>query len=771
MAAAAVPSASAAQGTKAVTLTFTGKGNLNNDRDVLSQYACRDGKTVKLINQKTLYSYDTAEETFTVEYTFPEQSEINQAAGQSGSVWIFNGLRSAYINENTGMLYYAFDKYRKFNKTEGMTVEVIAYDLEQKRVVSTLDVDGENLACVGGDDSGNIYLAVRNQISSMPNAAKLNVYSAGGSLLKSAAVDTPLDTFSAFLTGGKFYFSEVQTTPAGNGMYYINRVLRSGTFSGGNLTFTDGSAANLNYHYHQPAKMVGGYLATYTVRLYDTQTGQQVAYYASTPDFEDDYAANHSGVNAVIDGNYIYVLESSGRVKCYDMTDGSFYAGFSTDKSIFSIIKCGDGLMALTKDGDSFTYLSIPFSEFAPVQSQRLDLNELPVYQRSKAEIVRRFSESVPQDYSAQFFETVGSAEAPYKEFVLTEETKQNAVSTASYFRWLEGLSGFESADDVTWSNAYKGAVLTEKNVRLTGSLSHYPDKPGDMDEDFYLAGYAATSSSNIAYGFGYGQQAIPDLLRGFINDEGYTIPGHRDTFFTRNGVSFAAGYTTFGSVNTIKYIGNPNAQGSSEAGNNQPAYAWPAPGYFPMEDVSTTSVWTINLNTDHVKLSSRSPSVKITDLATGEEYVRSFEDSNLYKTEYWGLFLSFQPPGVNSYRDKSYRVEVTDLFDGDGAPLVLEYTVNFFSYSDQVEWDGKTYTSDRYGRLTEVTPEYIPGDVNEDGRVTISDVTMIQRYIAELCDLSRAQFLAADVDKNGEVTIEDATRIQLYLAEYFDVL
>ena len=771
MAAAAVPAANAAEGTSSVTLSFSGGTNMKNERALLGQYACRDSKTVKLVNNKTLYSYSTATDTFTVEYTFPEQLGANQALPQSGSFWVVNAIRSAYINENTGMLYYAFDKYRLFNSTGGMTVEVVVYDLERGRVVSTFDVDGENLACVGGDDSGNIYLSVQKRISSLENKPGVRVYNANGALSASLDLDSPIDTFSAFLNGGKFYYTSTVYTPAEQqGYYYVNRSLYGGTYQNNTMTLSHAIANRIEADYHQPAKMLGDRLATYSVKLYDTQTGQQVADYPSTPEYEDDFTNLHSGVNACIDGNLIYVLESSNRIKCYDMTDGSFKAGYTTDKSIFSIIRCGDGFMALTKDGNSYSYLGIPFSEFARVQSKRLDLNEQPNYQRSKAEIVKRFSESVPQDYNADFYATTGSADAPYKEYTLTEETKQNVVNTANYYRWLEGLTGFTSADSVIWSNAYKGAVLTDKNVRLTGMLTHYPEKPGDMDEDFFQAARAATESSNIAYGFGDGQRAIPNLLRGFLNDEGYTVPGHRDTFFTRNGDRFAAGYTSFGAVNTVQYTGNPNVQGNSVVGNNQPAYAWPAPGYFPVEDISTDAVWTINLNTDLVKTSSQAPVVKITDLNTGTEYERTAENG-LYQANYWGVFISFQPPVADSYQGKSYRVEVSNLFDGDGAPLELEYTVNFFSYTDQVEWDGKTYTSDAYGRLTEVIPEYILGDANGDGRVTISDVTAIQRYIAEICDFSRTQFLAADVDKNGAVTIDDATRIQNYLAEYFKEL
>ena len=62
-------------------------------------------------------------------------------------------------------------------------------------------------------------------------------------------------------------------------------------------------------------------------------------------------------------------------------------------------------------------------------------------------------------------------------------------------------------------------------------------------------------------------------------------------------------------------------------------------------------------------------------------------------------------------------------------------------------------------------------GDANLDGSVTISDVTEIQRYLAELADFSDKQLLLADTNGDGLVDITDATHLQKYLAEYDVVL
>ena len=61
---------------------------------------------------------------------------------------------------------------------------------------------------------------------------------------------------------------------------------------------------------------------------------------------------------------------------------------------------------------------------------------------------------------------------------------------------------------------------------------------------------------------------------------------------------------------------------------------------------------------------------------------------------------------------------------------------------------------------------EYVYGDADLDGTITVSDVTEIQRFIAETTQPTDLQNALADVDGDGVVTINDATMIQRYLAE-----
>ena len=81
-------------------------------------------------------------------------------------------------------------------------------------------------------------------------------------------------------------------------------------------------------------------------------------------------------------------------------------------------------------------------------------------------------------------------------------------------------------------------------------------------------------------------------------------------------------------------------------------------------------------------------------------------------------------------------------------------------------------FTTDHCGDfiIADGIVEYYVGDADGDGRITISDVTAIQRHMAEYDKLTGTALLAADADGNGTVDINDATHIQRYLAE-FDVV
>ena len=69
----------------------------------------------------------------------------------------------------------------------------------------------------------------------------------------------------------------------------------------------------------------------------------------------------------------------------------------------------------------------------------------------------------------------------------------------------------------------------------------------------------------------------------------------------------------------------------------------------------------------------------------------------------------------------------------------------------------------------TEPPVQIVPGDADDDGDVTVLDVTYIQRYEADIDLPSPLSTDNADVDGDGEVSIIDATLIQRYLVGILD--
>ena len=94
------------------------------------------------------------------------------------------------------------------------------------------------------------------------------------------------------------------------------------------------------------------------------------------------------------------------------------------------------------------------------------------------------------------------------------------------------------------------------------------------------------------------------------------------------------------------------------------------------------------------------------------------------------------------------------------------------YYYGRKKSWN-EISIGDRNEELTSANIHFLSlysiGDVNQNGRIGITDCTAIQYHLAWLKLLSEEQLELADVDDNGAVDIRDATLIQKYLAG-FDV-
>lgn len=124
---------------------------------------------------------------------------------------------------------------------------------------------------------------------------------------------------------------------------------------------------------------------------------------------------------------------------------------------------------------------------------------------------------------------------------------------------------------------------------------------------------------------------------------------------------------------------------------------------------------------------------------------------------------------GTNS-ASKRYPADAKPGLNLNGATKIFKANHTFEDYYPPVPTQSTTAqpTTAQPTTAQPTTPpaeSVLIGDTNQDGKITINDVTEIQLYINETITFNQKQKLAADVDEDGSVDIRDATYVMLYIA------
>lgn len=133
---------------------------------------------------------------------------------------------------------------------------------------------------------------------------------------------------------------------------------------------------------------------------------------------------------------------------------------------------------------------------------------------------------------------------------------------------------------------------------------------------------------------------------------------------------------------------------------------------------------------------------------------------------------------GYSVYRKSSDSEQLEKI--ADVSADTLKYTdvdlnrndcYTYYVSANVADFLDKSYIKKIFGVCTEavriVNPDedFILGDVDGDGEVTVKDATLIQKFSAELETLSDKQKKAADINGDGTISILDATEVQKYVA------
>ncbi|MEE0874122.1 MAG: leucine-rich repeat protein [Ruminococcus sp.] len=116
--------------------------------------------------------------------------------------------------------------------------------------------------------------------------------------------------------------------------------------------------------------------------------------------------------------------------------------------------------------------------------------------------------------------------------------------------------------------------------------------------------------------------------------------------------------------------------------------------------------------------------------------------------------------PSVSSERSLTFDIPLEESYADENGYIAVRVIPTANDADDDNNFDLFAYFD----------PAMVVGDANLDGKLTIDDVTMIQKHLAGYKQLQGKALKNCDTNKDGKVDISDATRIQLYLSQFTNV-
>lgn len=439
------------------------------------------------------------------------------------------------------------------------------------------------------------------------------------------------------------------------------------------------------------------------------------------------YTQSSGSLTAFVSNSKLVIgADGTNKLSAYDSSTFEYVSSVNTAYLPYMLCTNGSSVLCVEKNGNDYYLEIFEVSDFIKIEAEVINLNNEAVYRgRTKTEMAVRYSNALNNaDLNEYSLFDEGSLNPPYEGTLIKSDVQSNLIDFSNYLRYLCGLSEYTYGGESTAVTAGKGAVLLNTVWTRHNITGHTPPRPTDMDESFYDEAFSVCGG-NISYGYGSTLREQIKAIRGLNNDlnnasnyeinsggyhQGYNTPGHRNTFLQRGGDKLTYGYADRVLLQYYEYAqSNPNATGTIvEVDNNEAAYAWPAPGEFPLEEIDSKAMWSVYFNTDKLDLGNKNPVVSITDLTTGEVFVRDTEMHDAdgqregYATSnFWGKSICFTPPQASSFEGKSYKVTIENLVNNQKLPATVEYTINFFDYKGKYIIDGAEYEMDEYGKLT----------------------------------------------------------------------
>ena len=321
-------------------------------------------------------------------------------------------------------------------------------------------------------------------------------------------------------------------------------------------------------------------------------------------------------------------------------------------------------------------------------RSGRLDMD--PLTEEAISSQYRQYLEakknSQPLTYDIQ--PHVG---APYEAGKASADNRRTTLMNLNLYRLVAGLTPLEESAELSDAAQHGAVVLAAIN-----QLTHYPEQPQDMDDDFFKIASGATASSNLSAGYSRMEDGVDGCMR---DNSGFnlTCVGHRRWFLNPELLYVGLGQAESpeGSQGYNRYY-DYKVFDRSNVPLDYNFISWPSSGNFPMEMAQNKIPWSISLNPLRYGTPDREAvTVEITNPAGQTEtfsradYIDSSAPSgqNKYFNVNLGgygrgpcIICNFGDNYAEYSRAGSYRVKVTGLKSAStGEEVSLDYEVNMF--------------------------------------------------------------------------------------------
>lgn len=320
------------------------------------------------------------------------------------------------------------------------------------------------------------------------------------------------------------------------------------------------------------------------------------------------------------------------------------------------------------EDGDENNKTKIPENG-----KDTVSVFDFTAAEQQKINTIKSKYSSIQTIFSGGYFITEPTTTPSYTIGEVKKEVLQAGVDAINMVRYIAGIP-----DDIELDAGYTelnqhGAVLLTANNTLT----HYPEKPADMDQDFYDKGALGAKSSNIS------TTNLPSkTIFQFMDDSDASnidAVGHRrwvlNPYMKKTG--FGVG---------VKRYGLMYAFDESRDFVDFDYVAWPSPGVFPIELFKYSQAWSVSVNIQEYGTPDIS-NIKVTlkHLNSGEVF--EFSNSTPSSPEN-GVYFNVENSGYGIPNCIIFRPEFTNPYKaGDvfqvtitGLSKDISYIVKIFS-------------------------------------------------------------------------------------------